>query len=88
MIPEAIETWSDEEVAARWLRVFPIADDDQDAVMVRRQQLLADTARLGATDPGWPIFVISLWSIICSYTLYGAFRDYALKSKKKDTHST
>ncbi|HSX62581.1 MAG TPA: hypothetical protein VLF18_20555 [Tahibacter sp.] len=43
MSPSAASTWSDEDVADRWIRLFPRMKED---VALRRQQLLADTARL------------------------------------------
>ena len=47
MVPNAAREWSDNEVAARWLRLFPTANGDEDVMALRRQVLLADAARLG-----------------------------------------
>jgi len=42
----AVSTWSDDEVAARWLQLFPPADAETAAVEFKRHCLLADPARL------------------------------------------
>ncbi|TXH77394.1 MAG: transposase [Lysobacteraceae bacterium] len=44
--PSVTSTWSDEEVAARWLRLFPPRDDSDTAIEHKRLRLLADPARL------------------------------------------
>jgi REP element-mobilizing transposase RayT len=44
--PDIVEAWTDEEVATRWLRVFPPSSDDPGAAALKREQLLADTSRL------------------------------------------
>lgn len=44
VIPELIETWSDGDIAARWLRLFPSANDDD--IDLKRKRMLADPARL------------------------------------------
>ena len=44
--PVAVSSWSDDEVAARWLRLFPPADAETSAVELKRHCLLADPARL------------------------------------------
>ncbi|WP_386070410.1 transposase [Tahibacter sp. UC22_41] len=46
MIPVATSAWSDEEVATRWVRLFPPAGGDSTAIDLKRQQLRADPARL------------------------------------------
>ena len=43
--PEALSTWSDDEVAARWLQLFPRTDDAV-TLEIRRRHLLADSVRL------------------------------------------
>lgn len=45
--PTAASAWSDDEVAARWLGLFPPADPEANAVEFKRKCLLADPARLG-----------------------------------------
>ena len=44
--PGEASTWNDEEVASRWVRLFPPSDDDDAAFARKRQRLLADPARL------------------------------------------
>lgn len=44
--PDAMATWNDDDVANRWLRLFPPADADAAAIELKRQCLLADAARL------------------------------------------
>lgn len=45
--PAVLSTWSDDEVAARWLQLFPPTDAEGAAVELKLQCLLADAARLG-----------------------------------------
>lgn len=45
--PGAASTWSNDDVATRWLALFPSAGSDASAVELKRQHLLADVARLG-----------------------------------------
>ncbi|WP_386071308.1 transposase [Tahibacter sp. UC22_41] len=45
--PAAASAWSDDEVATRWLELFPPACSETTTVELKRQHLLADTARLG-----------------------------------------
>lgn len=44
--PDAASTWSDDDVAARWVHLFPPADGDGDAVRLKRQQLVDNRERL------------------------------------------
>ncbi len=44
--PAVLLTWSDDEVAARWLQLFPPTDAEGTAVELKRQCSLADAARL------------------------------------------
>jgi REP element-mobilizing transposase RayT len=44
--PHHAAGWSDAEVAARWVRLFPPREDSEDAAEHKRQRLLADLARL------------------------------------------
>lgn len=44
--PETASTWSNEEVAERWVRLFPSADEDGTTTELKRQQLLANPARI------------------------------------------
>jgi REP element-mobilizing transposase RayT len=44
--PERTVTWSDDEVAARWVRLFPPRDDSEDAIEHKRQRLQDDPSRL------------------------------------------
>jgi hypothetical protein len=44
--PAVLSTWSDDEVAERWLRLFPPADSEAATFELKRQCLLADAARL------------------------------------------
>jgi hypothetical protein len=46
VIPQVVDAWSDEEIATRWLRVFPVAGDDPGVAALRREQLLGDAPRL------------------------------------------
>ncbi len=46
MDPGAVAAWSEDEVAARWVRLFPPREDSEDAIARKRQRLLADPARL------------------------------------------
>jgi hypothetical protein len=46
VVPEVVDAWSDEEIATRWLRVFPVAGDDPGVAALRREQLLGDAPRL------------------------------------------
>jgi hypothetical protein len=39
-------TWSDEEVAARWVHLFPPREDTEEAIEAKRRRLLEDPARL------------------------------------------
>ena len=42
----AVSAWSDEDVAARWVRLFPPREDSQTAVEQKRMRLLGDPPRL------------------------------------------
>jgi REP element-mobilizing transposase RayT len=44
--PAATAGWSNEDVAARWLRLFPPREDSDAAIAEKRSRLLADPARL------------------------------------------
>lgn len=44
--PAVASQWSDNEVASRWLRLFPPRDKTEDAFDFKRQRLLADTDRI------------------------------------------
>ncbi|MBL8264269.1 MAG: hypothetical protein JNM58_17795 [Xanthomonadaceae bacterium] len=44
--PASAATWSDEDVAARWVRLFPPREDDDAAVERKRQRLLSDPERV------------------------------------------
>ena len=44
--PGVAATWSDEEIAGRWVRLFPPREDSDAAVASKRARLLADPARL------------------------------------------
>jgi REP element-mobilizing transposase RayT len=44
--PGAAAAWSDDEVAARWGRLFPPREDSEEAVHAKHQRLLDDPARL------------------------------------------
>lgn len=44
--PDHAAAWSDTEVAARWVRLFPPREDSGDAVERKLQRLLADPSRL------------------------------------------
>ncbi len=44
--PGRAAAWSDEEVAARWIRLFPPREDSADAIEHKHQRLLCDPARL------------------------------------------
>ena len=44
--PSATSTWADEEVAARWVRLFPPREDTEAAIEYKRMRVLADPARL------------------------------------------
>jgi REP element-mobilizing transposase RayT len=44
--PAAAAAWPSEQVAARWVRLFPPREDSEDAVALKCQRLLADPARL------------------------------------------
>ena len=44
--PAVLSAWSDDEVAARWVQLFPPADAEGAAVELKRRCLLADAARL------------------------------------------
>lgn len=46
--PEAAMAWTDEEVAARWVRLFPLAGDaTEEAIDFRCRQLLTNPERIG-----------------------------------------
>jgi REP element-mobilizing transposase RayT len=44
--PERTASWPDDEVAARWVRLFPPREDSEDAFEHKRQRLLDDPVRL------------------------------------------
>ncbi len=44
--PHEATTWHDEEVAARWVRLFPPREDNDHAIESKRQRLLADSDRI------------------------------------------
>lgn len=44
--PDTAAAWSDDEVAARWVRLFPPREDSHAAIMLKRTRLLADPTRL------------------------------------------
>ena len=44
--PGVVRTWSDEEVAALWVRLFPPRLDSEDAIEAKCRRLLDDPARL------------------------------------------
>jgi hypothetical protein len=44
--PRAAAEWSDDEVAARWARLFPPRQGSDDAIEAKRRRLLDDPARL------------------------------------------
>ncbi len=44
--PSDASAWSDEEVATRWVRLFPPREDTEAAIEHKRMRLLADPARL------------------------------------------
>ena len=44
--PAEASAWSDEDVAARWVRLFPPREDTESAIKHKRMRLLADPARL------------------------------------------
>jgi hypothetical protein len=46
LVPEATARWSDAEVAARWVRLFPPRDDSAEAVEAKCQRLLGEAERL------------------------------------------
>jgi REP element-mobilizing transposase RayT len=45
--PGLAAAWPDEDIAARWVRLFPPREDAEDAIEHKRQRLLADPVRLG-----------------------------------------
>lgn len=47
LTPASVAEWSDEDVATRWIRLFPPADAESSVVESKRQSLLADPVRLG-----------------------------------------
>jgi hypothetical protein len=46
VIPDVVESWSDDEVITRWLRVFQVSNGDPDAILRMREKLLADPMEL------------------------------------------
>jgi REP element-mobilizing transposase RayT len=44
--PGVVSAWSDDEVAARWVRLFPPREDDDAAVEHKRQRLRSDPERI------------------------------------------
>jgi hypothetical protein len=44
--PQEATTWHDDEVAARWVRLFPPREDSDDAIESKRRRLLADPDRI------------------------------------------
>lgn len=46
IMPDAASSWSDDEAADRWLRLFPPSGDDSAAFELRRQRLLVDSVLL------------------------------------------
>ena len=46
LAPGAAACWSDEDVAARWVRLFPRRDDTDEAIDVKCRRLLTDPERL------------------------------------------
>ena len=46
LAPEAVAGWADEEVAARWVRLFPPREDSDAALRSKIQGLVANTERL------------------------------------------
>ena len=46
LAPDVAADWSDAEVAARWVRLFPPRHDSHEAVEAKRQRLLRETERL------------------------------------------
>jgi len=47
MVPDAVTDWSDAEVAARWVRLFPPRQDSGEAVEAKCSRLIVDADRLG-----------------------------------------
>lgn len=45
--PDQTAAWTDDEVAARWVRLFPPRENSDTAIERKRLQLLADPVRLG-----------------------------------------
>ena len=46
LAPEIAAGWSEGEVAARWVRLFPPQDDSEVAIEAKRQRLMSDPERL------------------------------------------
>jgi hypothetical protein len=44
--PERAMAWPDDDVAARWVRLFPPREDSEEAIGHKRRRLLADSPRL------------------------------------------
>ena len=44
--PGAAAAWSDDEVATRWVRLFPPREDSEEAIDAKRRRLIDDPARL------------------------------------------
>ena len=44
--PREAATWNDDEVAARWVRLFPPCEDSHAAIESKREKLLADAGRV------------------------------------------
>jgi hypothetical protein len=45
--PDVIATWSDEDVAARWVRLFPPREDNDASIEHKRQRVLSNPDRIG-----------------------------------------
>lgn len=46
MAPSIVATWTDEEAAARWLRIFPTRADEEAAALLRHRQLVSSPQRI------------------------------------------
>lgn len=44
--PATVSRWSDDEVATRWIRLFPASGDDDVSIKLKHEQLLANPERL------------------------------------------
>jgi hypothetical protein len=46
--PSVAARWSDDELAARWIRLFPPREEAEEAIDLKRRHLLADPSRLNS----------------------------------------